>query len=157
MGKRVVKELVYDAPVEAVSSMLTDPAFRERVLERMRVVRGSATVRDGVVTIEQVQAAHGVPAFAAKFIGEEIRILQVERWTATDHADIEVTIPGKPGEMQGTADLAGSGDRTVETVDMEVTVRLPLVGGKIESFIADMLVKALETEHRAGVEWLSGS
>ena len=136
--------------------MLTDPAFRERVLERMRVLRGSATVRDGVVTIEQVQAARGVPSFAAKFVGEEIRILQVERWTAVDHADVEVTIPGKPGEMQGTADLAGSGGGTVETVDMEVTVRLPLIGGKIESFIADMLTKALDAEHRAGVEWLAG-
>jgi len=154
MGKRVVKELVYDAPVEAVSAMLTDAAFRERVLERMKVLRGGATVKDRVVTIEQVQTAKGLPSFATKLVGDEIRILQVERWTSLEHADIEVTIPGKPGEMQGTADLAGSGDRTVETVNMEVTVRIPLVGGRIESLIADMLTKALDVEHRTGVEWL---
>ena len=139
MGKRVVKELVYDAPVEKVAAMLTDPTFREQVLARMKVLRGSASTQDGVVTIDQVQAARGVPSFVSKLIGEEIRILQVERWTSGDHADIDVTIPGKPGEMQGTVDLAASGGRTVETVDMEVTVRVPLVGGKMEAFVADML------------------
>ena len=155
MGKRVVKELVYDASVAKVAAMLQDPAFRERVLERMRVLRGSAKVQDGVVTIDQVQAARGVPSFVSKLIGEEIRILQVERWTSGDHADVDVTIPGKPGEMQGTVDLAGSGARTVETVDMEVIVRVPLVGGKMESFVADMLTKALDAEHAAGQEWLA--
>ena len=155
MSKRVVKELVYDAPLEEVAAMLTDPAFRERVLERMGVLRGGATVKDGVVTIDQVQTAEGLPSFATKFVGDEIRILQVERWTSPDHADVDVTIPGKPGEMAGTATLAGSGGRTVETVDMEITVRIPLVGGKIETLIGDMLTKALDTEHRTGVEWLA--
>ena len=36
-----------------------------------------------------------------------------------------------------------------------MTVRLPLVGGKIEGLVADMLGKALDTEHRTGVEWLA--
>ena len=157
MSKHVVKELVYDAPVEAVSAMLQDPAFRERVLERMRVIRGEASARDGVVTIDQVQSAQSLPSFATKIVGDQIRIVQVERWTAPDHADVEVTIPGKPGEMAGTTTLAGSGDRTTETVDLEITVRLPFVGGKIESLIGDMLFKALDVEHRTGVEWLAGS
>jgi hypothetical protein len=66
-----------------------------------------------------------------------------------------VTIPGKPGEMAGTATLVESGGRTTERVDLEVTVRLPLVGGKLEGLVADMLGKALDTEHRTGVEWLA--
>ena len=70
-------------------------------------------------------------------------------------ADVEVAIPGKPGEMAGTATLVESGGRTTERVDLEVTVRLPLVGGKIEGLVADMLGKALDTEHRTGVEWLA--
>ena len=155
MSKRVVKELVYDAPLEEVAAMLTDPAFRERVLKRMKVLRGEVTVDQGVVTIDQVQAAKGLPSFATKLVGDEIRILQVERWTTPGHADVEVTIPGKPGEMAGTADLVASGGRTTEKVDMEVTVRIPLVGGKLESLVAQMLAEALDTEHRTGVEWLA--
>lgn len=159
MGKRVVKELTYDAPLEEVAAMLTDPAFRERALEQMRVVRGSATVRDDagghIVTIEQVHSSSGLPSFATKLVGEEIRIVQVESWRTLDHADVEVSIPGKPGEMAGTATLAEVGGRTTERVDLEVTVRIPLVGGKIEGLVADMLGKALDAEHRAGVEWLA--
>ncbi len=160
MGKRVVKELTYDAPLEDVAAMLTDPAFRERVLERMQVLRGSATVESGsdgnVVTIDQVQSASGLPSFATKLVGDEIRIHQVEAWRTPEHADVEVTIPGKPGEMAGTATLTEAAGRTTERVDLEVTVRLPLVGGRIEGLVADMLGKALDKEHETGVAWLAG-
>ena len=155
MGTRVVKELPYDAPLEEVAAMLTDPSFRELVLERMHVVRGNVTVEDGVVTLHQVQSSSGLPSFATKLVGSEIEIVQVESWRTTEHADVEITIPGKPGEMAGTATLVESGGRTTERVDLEVTVRLPFVGGKIEGLVADMLGKALDTEHRTGVEWLA--
>lgn len=155
MGKRVVKELTYDASLQEVAAMLTDAAFRERVLERMHVLRGHVTVADGVVTIEQVQSASSLPSFATKLVGAEIRIVQVEAWRTPEHADIEVSIPGKPGEMSGTATLVESDGRTTERVDLDVTVRLPLVGGKLEGLVADMLGKALDAEHRTGVEWLA--
>lgn len=155
MGKRMVKELPYDASLAEVAAMLTDPAFRERVLERMKVLRGHVTVVDGVVTIEQVQSASSLPSFATKLVGNEIRIVQVEAWRTPEHADVEVTIPGKPGEMAGTATLVEAGGRTTERVELDVTVRLPLVGGKLEGLVADMLGKALDVEHRTGVEWLA--
>ena len=161
MTKRITHDLTYGAPAAEVSAMMGDRAFRERVCEDTGALRHDVTVQaDGAgkrVRIEQVQTAQGLPSFATKIVGDEITTVQVERWTSVDHADVDVSIPGKPGEMQGTVDLAGSGERTVETVDMEVTVRVPLVGGKMETFVADMLTKALDTEHRAGVEWLSGS
>jgi hypothetical protein len=155
MSKRVVKDLVYDASVEEVSAMMQDPAFRTLVLERLRVLRGDAKVQDGVVTIEQVLPARGLPSFATKIVGDEITTLQVERWTSVDHADVDVSIPGKPGDMAGSVSLKAAGEQTVETVDMEVTIRLPLIGGKIESLIAEMLGKALDVEHRTGAEWLA--
>ena len=159
MGKRVVKDLTYDAPLEDVAAMLTDATFRERVLERMKVLRGTATVEPGaagtVVTLDQVQSSSSLPSFATKLVGDEIRIRQVEAWRTPDRADVDVTIPGRPGEMHGTATLTESGGRTTERVDLEITVRLPLVGGKIEGLVADMLLKALDKEHETGVEWLA--
>ena len=159
MGKRVVKELTYDAPLEDVAAMLTDPAFRERVLERMQVLRGSATVESGsdgnVVTIDQVQSASGLPSFATKLVGDEIRIHQVEAWRTPEHADVEVTIPGKPGEMAGTATLTEAAGRTTELVDLEVTVRLPLVGGKIEKAAAPPIDDAIRIEAETAASWLA--
>jgi hypothetical protein len=41
-------------------------------------------------------------------------------------------------------------------VNMSVKVNIPMVGGKIEGFVADMLRKALQVEHSVGLEWLAG-
>ena len=155
MTKRVVKELVYDASPDEVRAMLFDPAFRERVLEDQKVLRGSARVSDGVVTVEQVQAAEGLPSVATKIVGDEIAIVQRETWTSEDHADVEVTIPGKPGEISGTATILERGGSTVERIDLEVTVRIPLVGSKLEALVAGLLEKALDKEQATGRAWLS--
>lgn len=161
MATRIREELAYDAPAEAVHAMLTDPAFRERVCARIRVLRATATVEErgtaSVVTIDQVRPARGLPSFVAKLVGDEIRIVQQETWTSRDHADVHVTIPGKPGEMSGSNDLVETDGRTVETVDLEIRVSVPLVGGKMESFVADMLRKALAAENAEGRAYLSES
>jgi hypothetical protein len=158
--KRIIEKLRYDgATAEQVHQMLADPVFREKVCDEQRVLRHSVRIdRTGStmeVEIDQVQAAHGIPGFAKKFVGDEIHIVQSEQWSAPDHGDVHVSIPGKPGEMKGTAKLAEDAEGTTETVDLAVTVGIPLVGGKIEGLIADMLSKALRAEHRVGVGWLA--
>lgn len=155
MATRLRKELTYAAGVEQVAAMLADPAFREEVLARQRVLRGSVTVEGGAVDIEQVQSADGVPSYARKLVGDEIVIRQHEQWTSPTTADLHVSIPGKPGEMSGTATLTGSGAGTVHTVELQIRVGVPLVGGKIEGLVAALLEKALEKEHEAGVAWLA--
>lgn len=160
MTKRLTHDLTYDAPMAEVAAMLADPDFREEVCERQGVVRAMVSVdpddAGGMeVTIDQVQAAHGIPSFAKKFVGDEINIVQQESWSSPVEGDITVTIPGKPGEMRGTARLRESGGRTVETVDLSIKVNLPLVGGKIEGLIADLLLKALKAENATGRDYLS--
>ena len=155
MAARVHEELAYDAPVEAVAAMLADPSFREEVLARQRVLRGAVSIDDGRVRVEQVQAARGLPSFATKLVGDEITIVQEEHWRTPTEADLAISIPGKPGDMSGRATLAPRGDGTVESVDLSVSVGIPLVGGKIEKLVADLLRTALRKEHEVGVEWLA--
>ncbi len=155
MSRKIAKTLTYDAPIAAVRTMLLDPAFRKAVLEAQHVASGTAH-RDGdVITLEQTRAAHVVPSFARKFVGDEIVIVQTETWSTPDHADIEVTIADKPGELSGTATLVEANGRTVETIHLEVTVRVPLIGGKIESVIAELFAKGLDKEQQVGVAWLA--
>ena len=153
--KKLSKKLTYDASADAVAAMLDDPAFREAVLERQRVKRGSVAIDGDVARIEQVRSADDIPSFAKKFVGDEIVIVQTETWTSAHGADVELAIPGKPGEAVGTLALVESGGTTTETVELDVSVKIPLVGGKIEAMIADMIGHALDVEHQVGVEWLS--
>jgi hypothetical protein len=159
MAKRLRHELTYDAPMAEVAEMLADTSFREDVCEYQGVKRAMVSIDsddNGMeVTIDQVQAAQGIPSFARKFVGDEINIVQQESWSSPTEGDITVTIPGKPGEMKGTARLAESGGVTIETVDLTVKVNIPLVGGKIEGLIADLLLKALKAENTVGRDYLS--
>jgi uncharacterized protein DUF2505 len=161
MTKRLTHDLTYDAPLAEVAAMLADPAFREEVCDQLQVVRrtvtieGDATKGNLAVIIDQVRAASGIPAFARKFVGDEINIVQSETWSSPEQGDIHVAIPGKPGDMRGTARLVESGGRTTETATMDIKVGIPLVGGRIEGLISDLLLKALKTENRVGRDYLS--
>jgi hypothetical protein len=161
MTKRLTQDLTYDAPLAEVAAMLADPGFREEVCDYQRVVRRTVTISgdaaDGTldVTIDQVQAADGIPSFARKFVGDEINIVQTERWSTSAEGDLHVTIPGKPGEMKGTARLRESGGTTTETVVLDIKVGIPLVGGKIEGLISDLLARALRAENKVGRDYLS--
>jgi hypothetical protein len=155
MGKRVVKELRYDAPIGEVTAMLADPAFREQVLADQQVLSGSAEVTEGTVRIEQVQSAEGLPSFATKIVGHEIRILQQETWATPDNAHVHVSLPGRPGEIEGTIELVERDGSTIEKVDLEINVRMPLIGSKVEGLVAGLLEKALDKEYATGVAWLA--
>jgi hypothetical protein len=152
---KLTKQLTYDATAEAVAAMLDDPAFREEVLERQKVVRGTVTIDGDVATIEQVRSGDDLPSFARSFVGDEILIVQTENWTSPTSADVRLAIPGKPGEAVGTLELVESGGTTTETVDLDISVKIPLVGGKIEKLIAGIISSALDVEQRVGREWLS--
>ena len=159
MAKQLRHELTYEAPMADVAEMLADASFREEVCEFQGVKRAMVSIDSNAagmeVTIDQVQAAQGIPSFAKKFVGDEINIVQQESWSSPTDGEITVTIPGKPGEMAGTARLSETGGITTETVEMTVKVNIPLVGGKIEGLIADLLIKALKAENKVGRDYLS--
>ena len=159
MATRLTYDLTYDAPLIAVGEMLMDAAFREQVCDAQLALRKTVTVgQDGggmKVVVDMVQAAQGIPGFAKRFVGDEIQLVQTEQWSDIENARVDVVIPGKPGQMSGTVELRESGGTTTETVDMEIRVSIPLVGGKIEALIAGLLLKALKAENAVGRQYLT--
>ncbi|MBA2464807.1 MAG: DUF2505 domain-containing protein [Nocardioidaceae bacterium] len=159
MTTRLTHDLTYDAPLADVAAMLADPAFREEVCDSLGVLRRQVRVEGSGagmrVSIDQTQAAKGIPAVAAKIVGDEVEYAQVERWTTLQHADLTMAIPGKPGDISGTIDLTEAGGTTTDSIAMDIKVGIPFVGGKIEGLIADMLRAALEVENKVGRAYLS--
>lgn len=151
--------LRYDAAPEEVFAMLGEAVFRERVCEAQHATEATAEV-DGVddtmtVQVDQKRPAEGIPSFARKFVGDTIHIVQREEWSSATDASLDVTIPGKPGHLKGTITLRAEGGGTVETVAGDLRVAIPLVGGKIEVLVGELLEHALETEQRVGNAWLA--
>jgi uncharacterized protein YndB with AHSA1/START domain len=159
MATTLTYDLTYDAPMTDVGEMLMEPAFREQVCRAQGAIRTEVTITgDGTkrVVVDQVQKADGIPSYARKFVGDEINLVQTEQWSGLEDATVEVEIPGKPGQMTGTITLTESGGTTTEHVEMTIKVNLPLVGGKVESLIADLLRKALKAENAVGRTYLAG-
>jgi hypothetical protein len=159
MSKHLVHRMTYDAPLAAVRAMLDDPQFRKDVCAAQHVNRVDVRIeRAGdhtEVVVDQWQVTSGIPSFAKRFTGDETNVVQTESWATPDSADLVVTIPGKPGDIRGTIELTESDGVTTETVDLTVKVGIPLVGGKIESLVADLLLHALAKEETVGRRYLS--
>lgn len=158
--KRLTHDLRYDGATPAdVYAMLGTPAFREAVCEATGFTRHTVTIDpagDGMTArIDQFRPADEIPSFARKFIGAEINVVQEERWTSPTQADLTVTIPGKPGEMGGSIALREDDGGTTEHVEVGITVKIPLISGKLEDLIATMLLKALKVENTVGRKWLA--
>lgn len=160
MTKKVRYELRYDgASAAQVYAMLSDPDFRDAVCEFQRYPRRAVTITPkdaGMhVHVDQHRPAHEVPSFARKLVGDEINIVQTETWSSPTRAALHVTIPGKPGDMLGTVTLTEVDGGVTEVVEVDVKASIPLIGGKIEGLIGDMLGKALRAENKVGRDWLA--
>jgi hypothetical protein len=126
--KSVTLELRYPGrTVEEVRAMLADPDFRQAVCSFQQVEDSAVTIEefdDGSMTVD-LDRTYGtdlVPSFARKFVGDTISLVQREEWSSPTESRFEVSIPGKPGDLTGTARLVQSGPDAVETVAMEVKV-----------------------------------
>ena len=157
---RFEQEMSYDASPDEVYAMITDQAFREKVCTFIKAPTHKVTVTtsgDAVsVTVDQTQRVRKIPAFAAKLVGETVQIVQVERWLSPTSADLDLTIPGKPGHLTGKIALRPAGSGTLQTISGELKVGIPLVGGKIEGVLDGVLRLAMRAEERVGQAWLAG-
>ncbi len=158
--KSLRHEMRYDGATPGqVYAMLSNPEFRDRVCEYQRYPRRTVAITPSgagmTVKIDQYRPATEVPSFARKLVGEELNIVQEESWSSPTNGDLHVTIPGKPGDMLGTITLVGDATGTTETVAVDVKASIPLIGGKIEGLISEMLVRALRAETKVGRIWLA--
>ena len=153
-------EIRYDAPLDEVFAMLSDLSFRQQSAKATGVISAEVSITpsgEGMsVRIDQVQPTEGVPAFTKRFAGETTRAVQTEEWSSSAGGTISIETPGKPTSIKGTVALAESDGRTTETVEAEIKVKVPLVGGKIESLMADLMASGQDKEHAVGVTWLEG-
>lgn len=157
---RFSHELSYDASPEEVYAMLADPEFRERVSLAREVVSFDVTLTptgSGFTLVnDQIQPTAGLPAFAKKFAGETTKAIQREEWKNHSSGTLTIETPGKPTSMNGTITLSGSGGGTVERVELEIKAKVPLIGGKLESLMAEQVREGMDVEHQVGQAWLRG-
>lgn len=153
-------ELAYDASPDQVFEMLADPAFREAACAAQDVLSsGVKLTRTGngfSLTIDQQQKTDDLPGFARAFAGDSTRVIQREEWSDSTGGTLKIEAPGKPSEIAGTITLRPEGSGTVEIVELDVKIKVPLIGGKLEKLLAEKVRSGMDAEHGVGVAWLNG-
>lgn len=156
---RFREDMPYDATPAQVYAMLADPAFREAVCAAQDVVSVEVTITKAgkgmSVRIDQVQHTP-VPGFAKKIIGATTRAVQLEEWSDHHHAELEIQTPGTPGTMKGTITIEPAGKGAVEVVELDIHSGVPLIGGKLEKIMGDLVRRSIKAEHEVGRAWQSG-
>lgn len=153
----------YPAGVEEVFALITDDAFRTKTAVDSKGRDVSTTVEkdgdDTVVTLARTQPAD-LPDFIKKFVGDAVKVKQVERWHApgadgSRTATVALKVPGQPAGFKGTATLKPAGKGAEFTLVGDVKVDVPFVGKKVEPLIAKAVEAALRHDVKAGVKRLT--
>jgi uncharacterized protein YndB with AHSA1/START domain len=154
-------EVSYAASPDRVFAMLADPAFREAACAAQGVLSAEVELRRNgngfSLTIDQLQKTDDLPSFARSVTGDSTRVVQREVWADTTGGTLKLESPGKPSGVSGTITLRPEGSGTVEIVELDITVKVPLIGGKLEKLLADKVRAGMDAEHGVGVTWLEGN
>jgi uncharacterized protein YndB with AHSA1/START domain len=160
--------MIYEAPAERVYRMLVDPTFQSRRAQAGQPEHAEATVvpgpGDGATITVNRRMAVDLPGFIAKLAGGKVTLNEVQVWRDSGGSTepvrdgtIRATMAGQPGGVVGTLRIDEAGGSTTVSVDAEISVKVPLVGGRIERFVADMLDRLLAYEESVGREWLAAA
>ena len=150
-------------PAEKVFAAMTDKEYLEA---RLREIGGpgsalldhEATPESARYELKQGLAEQDLPPIVGKVMNGDLAIIRTETLNRTQpgrySGDVDVAIPGAPASASGIMALADDGAGSLFEVHADVTVKVPLIGGKIEEIVADQVRRLLEAETEFTVRWL---
>ncbi|BBY34122.1 hypothetical protein BST33_02610 [Mycolicibacter minnesotensis] len=154
----------YPASVEQVYAVFADEHYwRARLAESGADVVALEEITvgpDGGVDVLTKQGIHRakLPALAAQFHPGNLDLARHETWhpvrDGRARAQVVGKVVGAPAKLSGDAVLAPSSGGCELRLTATVQVDIPLVGGKIESFIGGQLAELMNTEQRFTLAWL---
>lgn len=152
------QSISYPGTVDEVVAMYLTPAYLERRFGQF-VVDGSSTV-----SVEGERASFAgtvrpelIPAAASRFVKSDLRVTFTEEW-ATNEAGAtsrtSVTVDGAPVSVEATSTLSPSDAGSAREVSGNLSVRVPLLGGRIEKEAVAHLGRVVEREQALATQWL---
>lgn len=98
-----------------------------------------------------------LPAAVRGIVGAAIVIDRLETWTRTGEGryagDAQVDVPGTPASAVGRMQLTDTGTGSAYHVRTDVTVAVPLLGGRIEMSVGGQVNQLLALETAFTLEW----
>jgi hypothetical protein len=154
MPKKLDLTYLIPADVEVVYAVITGDGWAGQKAEAFddeaRTESRTVAPGDAVTLVMSRGLPDGIPGFLQKFLPAGGRARQTESWGPAEGGARRGTwqgeIPGAPAKVGGTMALEPTESGTRYRIQGEVKVSIPLVGGKAESFIAEMIGKLTTAE-----------
>jgi Protein of unknown function (DUF2505) len=100
-----------------------------------------------------------LPGFITRLHRGDLQMVRNERWIPIAdgrvRGEVSVAIPRAPLSVRGNAILAPLRNGSHLRYDTTVEVKVPLVGGKVESYIGGQLAGQLSAIQRFTTEWIT--
>ena len=150
-------------PAEKAFAAMTDRGYLEARLRELggpgsALLEHEASPDGARYRLRQGVSESDLPPVVGKVVGGNLVIERTETLRRTQDGrysgDVEVAIPGAPAAANGTMTLADDGDGSLFAVNADVTVKVPIFGGKIEEIVAEQVRRLLEAETAFTVRWL---
>ncbi|MDO5535234.1 MAG: DUF2505 domain-containing protein [Propionibacteriaceae bacterium] len=147
----------FPAPPADVFAMLTDEEFLRHAAGRMGATQSRVSATDTTTSMEATLLS---PAPVRPFLGPTLMVRLALDWGQAEadgsrSGTFQVTVPGTPVNAQGSTHLAPTASGTEVSYEGDLTVKIPLVGARIEREAAPLITKALNAQARVGREWLA--
>lgn len=154
----------YDAGVDEVLEVLTSPEYLRAKAEALGdtelEIVAAGRKGDGYVADTRRVVPANIPGFAKKFLPAKNRIHQVEEWGPAEgdgsrRGTWHVSAAGAPVTGSGTARIEPTATGCRNVIEGEVKASVPLVGGKLASFVGDEAIQTMNREHAFAQKWLA--
>jgi hypothetical protein len=100
-----------------------------------------------------------LPKFITQLHRGDLEMVRNERWSPIGggrvRGEVSVAIPGAPLSVLGDAVLAPVRNGSQLNYNTTVAVKVPLVGGRIESYIGGQLAEQITAIQRFTTEWIA--
>jgi len=142
----------YDRPPAQVLALLLDPEFvaeRSRAMGELDVQVTTRRDGDRVVIVNARDVKRELPSFARKLFSPVNHVTQTEAWdVAADGATgtFQIAVKGAPVTMGARFELRPVDGGSEYRVTYDVKVRVPLIGGKLESYTLEQTKAGVRKE-----------
>jgi hypothetical protein len=163
MASRIEHRARFTHTVGEVFAAQTDEhALRARLRDvggMNPTLTGHVTTADSVrYTLLQGIPAEQLPQLVRTIHSGDITVRREHTWTGSGErytGTVRVNVSGMPGEITARIELVPDDGGSVQRTHGEVMVRVPLVSGKLEDFVANQVTGLLEREAEFTASWLA--
>ena len=154
----------YSHSIDEVYAAFTDPDFYIKKFEaigaRNVTVVDSSQDEDTFSIVTEREVPANAPAALRSFISDWSTLTQEEFWQGEDgdeyYNELTIESASVPVTMTGVMTLSGDSDACVNDIEITVKCGIPLLGGKLEKFVAEDVANNLEGEFKFISAYLAG-